>query len=348
MYSIPAPYGIDLRRRLYSTAERFHVIEPDMLDIPSKPPLPTIDPLTMILQGLRLDGIEYDRSFLRSPWAFSFPSQPEAYFHFVGDGACWLQCFAGEWIELTAGDAVLLPRGGAHFLASDPGRTQDSVPLWKSSPTWASEIFRPAVDVEGTLLFFGTMRFNLDSLHPLLRIMPMVMRAKELMRSDHATLHLLDAMASEIASNRIGACGIVSRLADVLTAQIIRSWVEDGSTDTTGWISAARHPGIGPVLAAIHAEPERDWSVASLAKLMGASRSSFASKFAEIVGETPARYLVQTRMHQARQWIIQDEERISVIAQRLGYDSEASFSRTFKRVIGMPPSHVRTSKPAGH
>jgi AraC-like DNA-binding protein len=185
------------------------------------------------------------------------------------------------------------------------------------------------------------MRFNLDRLHPLLRMMPDVLRAKDLMKSEPATQHLLDAMTSEIALNRVGACGIVARLADVLAAQAIRSWVEHGSSDASGWIAAVRHPDIGRVLAAIHAEPEQNWSVERLADLMGASRSSFATKFAAIVGETPARYLAQVRMYQARQWIGRDGARISAVAQRLGYESEASFSRSFKRIIGAPPSHYR-------
>jgi AraC-like DNA-binding protein len=107
-----------------------------------------------------------------------------------------------------------------------------------------------------------------------------------------------------------------------------------------------RHREIGRVLAAIHASPEQNWSVESLAEVMGASRSSFASKFTAIVGETPARYLAQVRMHQARLWIARDGARISDVAQRLGFDSDASFSRSFKRILGVPPSHYRIRTPA--
>ena len=136
-------------------------------------------------------------------------------------------------------------------------------------------------------------------------------------------------------------------MADVLAAQIIRSWVEHGCGDASGWIAAVRHPDIGRVLAAIHAAPEADWSVDSLADLMGASRSSFAAKFAAIVGETPARYIAQVRMHQARRWLLRDGARISTVAQRLGYESEASFSRSFKRILGVPPSHYRSRSARG-
>ncbi len=319
----------------------------DMLDLSSKPGVPpVVDPLTLMLQGLRLDGIEYGRSFLEAPWAFAFPAQADAYFHFVGEEACWLLPPAGEWIELSVGDAVILPRGSAHAMASSPDAIARPFPLWQRDPNWETIVRHPDADATGSVLFNGTMRFNLDSLHPLLKMMPDVMRATALMRNEAATSHLLNAMASEIASNRVGACGIVARLADVLTAQIIRSWVEHDCGDAGGWIAAVRHPEIGRVLAALHAEPERDWSVATLARFMGASRSSFASKFAAIVGVPPARYLAEIRMHQARQWITRDRARISDVAERLGYESEASFSRAFKRIIGSPPSQFRRSAAA--
>ena len=89
----------------------------------------------------------------------------------------------------------------------------------------------------------------------------------------------------------------------MLAASIIRSWVERGCGDATGWIAAVRDRDIGRVLAAIHLEPQRDWTVEALARMMGASRSGFAERFATIVGETPLKYVTQVRMHQARQWL---------------------------------------------
>jgi AraC-like DNA-binding protein len=98
---------------------------------------------------------------------------------------------------------------------------------------------------------------------------------------------------------------------------------------------------VSHVLAAIHREPERDWSVPRLAEVMGASRSSFIDKFSNAVGETPAQYVARVKMCQARHWIAHEGMRVAVVANRLGYDSEASFSRAFKRVIGHPPRAAR-------
>ncbi|QKJ87823.1 AraC family transcriptional regulator [Paramixta manurensis] len=314
-----------------------------MLDNSSKNPRDEhSDPLTNMLQGLRLDGVEYGRFNLGGEWAFSFAPAREACFIFVAEKGCWLQTPDGEWQPLSAGDAVLLPQGSAHALASHPEASPLPFPRWQCMSLSGNVFdFSATANQENCRLFYGTMRFNIDGQHPLLRMMPALMRANELMKYEPAIIHLLEAMSSEVALNRAGACGIIARLADVLAAQIIRAWVEHGCGDATGWIAAVRNPEMGRVLAAIHAQPHHDWTLAELSALMGASRSSFASKFAAIVGETPARYVAQVRMHLARRWIVEDAERISEVAQRLGYDSEASFSRAFKRVIGMAPSHFR-------
>ncbi|WP_117191299.1 AraC family transcriptional regulator [Rhizobium terrae] len=313
-----------------------------MLDRSSKElPLNSNDPLTEMLRGLRLDGVEYGRCRLAEPWATLFPAEEAARFHFISCGACWLQAPSGEWLELKPGDAVLLPRGDRHVLASTPG-----VPPTPFDRFRRKEVCSGIYDVQcadiggGTLAFTASMQFNIDKLHPLLQLMPDAMLTSDLAKSDPAIPHLLDAMAREVEMDRVGAGGIVARLADVLTATLIRTWVEHGCGDTTGWIAAVRSPDVGRVLAAIHLQPDRDWSVAALARLMGASRSGFAERFLKVVGETPARYVARVRMHQARLWL-KDGERVAIVAERLGYDAEASFSRAFKRIIGAPPSQFR-------
>ena len=330
----------------------FHARNAIMLDRSSKLPI-TGDPLTDILRGLRLDGVEYGRSEMKEPWGVEFPAQEAARFHFIGRKGCWLLRPCGEWVQLNAGDAVLLPRGDVHVLASEPGV--------KTSPITGYTVAELCKDVycmsddgdvregcqPGTLLFSGSMYFNLDRLHPLLGMMPDVMLTHGLEAYDPAIPHLLEAMAREVTMERVGSGGILARLADVLAATIIRSWVERGCGATSGWIAAVRDRDIGRVLAAIHLEPNREWTVEALAKMMGASRSGFAERFATIVGETPLKYVTQVRMHQARQWLVRDRLKISVVASRLGYESEAAFSRAFKRVVGSPPSHFRADEHPG-
>jgi AraC-like DNA-binding protein len=332
-----------------------------MLDLSSRP-LPTfatqgrtlaegaaqLDPLTQVLLGLRLDGVEYGRCLLRTPWAVAFKETPHARFHFVARGGCWLRTRTTDWMRLDPGSAVLLPRGSFHILASSPDVPAIDIDRL-SRRAVAEGIYvvdgqrQGPADGEDDVMFCGEMRFNLDPLHPLVAMMPDAMRADALAQRDPTVPALLEAMEREVSLDRIGACGILARLADVLAASIIRAWVECGCSDSTGWIAAVRCPKLGKVVAAIHADPARNWTVPLLADLMGASRSSFAQAFTRTMGETPARYVAKMKMFQARRWIAHDGMRVAVAADRLGYDSEASFSRAFKRVIGHPPSAARAT-----
>ncbi|MCJ8150880.1 MULTISPECIES: AraC family transcriptional regulator [Shinella] len=300
------------------------------------------DALSEILRGLRLDGVEYGRCQPSAPWATEYPAQESARFHFLAAGSAYLQTPEGEWMELAAGDAILLPKGDAHVLASKPG-----VPPVLVHDLPKRQLCDGIVDLQcpcsdkNNLLFFAVMRFNVDRQHPLLQLMPSVMRTSDLSSNEPSIPPLLDAMMREVEMNRVGSGGILARLADVLTATIIRTWVEHGCGTATGWLAAVRNPEIGRVLAAIHLEPARGWTIAELAKIMGASRSGFAQRFVDVVGETPARYIASMRMHQAHQWL-KEGQRVASVANRLGYDSEASFSRAFRKMMGAPPSHYRS------
>lgn len=302
------------------------------------------DPLTEMLRGLRLDGVEYGRCQPSAPWGTAYPAQAEARFHFLAAGSAYLQAPNGEWTEMRPGDAVLLPRGDTHVLASEPGISPIPLDQLPRKPLCDGivDLQCPCTD-SNNLIFFAVMRFNVDKRHPLLNLMPDVMRTSDLAKSEPTIPPLLDAMMREVEMNRVGAGGILSRLADVLTATIIRTWVEHGCGDASGWLAAVRNPEVGRVLAAIHLDPAHDWSVKELARHMGASRSGFAQRFVSVVGETPARYVARMRMHQAHEWL-REGQRVAAVAERLGYDSEASFSRAFKRVIGASPSHFREKR----
>jgi AraC-like DNA-binding protein len=320
----------------------------ELLDTSARGP----DALTQILLNLRLDGVEYGRCRLRAPWAVAFAAQPTARFHFVAHGDCWLRTGDGPWVQLRQGDAVLLPRGTAHVLASSTDvPAVDIATLPRVSVADAIYLVggEPGAADDAThTLFCAGLRFNLDARHPLLAMMPAAIRAGELARRDPTVPALLEAMEREVASDRIGACGILARMADVLAATTIRAWVECVCSDTTGWIAALRCPVAGKALAAIHADPSREWSVPALARLAGSSRSVFAMAFKNAVGETPARYIARLRMFQASEWIADQGMRVSVAADRLGYESEASFSRAYKRIMGQPPSAARAQRPQPH
>lgn len=327
----------------------FHARKPAMHDNSSKPSDRHYgDPLSDILRGLRLDGAHYGRCELNAPWGFHIAAQPDARFHFIGFGSAWLGV-NNEWRKLGCGDAVLLPRGTEHVLASDPAAPTKPMRDFNVKPL-CEQMVDVRCDGSGarTLLFCAGMRFNIDAMHPLLAMMPEVMHAHDLNKNEPMVRQLLDAMVDEVRMERVGSGGMLARMADVLAVSLVRFWVEQGCGTSRGWVAAVRDPQIGRALAAVHLEPGKDWSVEQLAKLAGVSRSGFAQRFAEIVGETPAHYVTQMRMHQARQWFSKEQLAIASVASRLGYDSEASFSRAFKRVVGMPPSHFRGAAGPGN
>ncbi|QND73353.1 AraC family transcriptional regulator [Tardiphaga robiniae] len=301
-------------------------------------------PLTEMLRGLKIEGVDYVRCRMTEPWGLVFPARPKAQFHFVAERGCWLRTLDNAWVRLEPGDAVLLPRGAEHALASSPDAFPAPVENCQFEPVCCGilDTCSGGSNGEETVLFGAGMTFNLDSQHPLLLMMPELMQMHELATDEPAIPHLLEAMTSELALDRVGAGGMLTRLADVVAAALIRNWVEKGC-GSDGWVAAARDPGIGRVLAAIHRDPTRDWTVEALADVMHASRSAFALRFANVVGQTPARYVAQLRMREAKQWLVRDRLKIAVVARRLGYESEAAFSRAFKRIIGAPPSHFRAT-----
>ena len=325
------------------TSWSFHARKPAMLDHSSR--AVATHPLTEMLRGLKIEGVDYVRCRMTEPWGLVFPARPKAQFHFVAERGCWLRTLDGEWVRLEPGDAVLLPRGAEHALASSPDAFPAPVENCQFEPVCCGILDTCSGggrNGEETVLFGAGMTFNLDSQHPLLLMMPELMQMHELATDEPAIPHLLEAMTSELALDRVGAGGMLTRLADVVAASLIRNWVEKGC-GSAGWVAAARDPGIGRVLAAIHRDPTRDWTVEALANVMHASRSAFALRFANVVGQTPARYVAQLRMQEAKQWLVRDRLKIAVVARRLGYESEAAFSRAFKRIIGAPPSHFRAT-----
>ncbi len=212
----------------------------------------------------------------------------------------------------------MLPRGAEHALASAPDAVASLLNNCQSDPVCCGIVdTQGGGDGEETLLFGASMNFNLDSQHPLLQMMPEMMQMHALATDEPGIPPLLAAMTCELALDRVGAGGMLTRLADVVAAALIRNWVEKGC-GSAGWVAAARDPDIGRVLAAIHRDPAKDWSVDALAGVMRASRSSFALRFATTVGETPARYVSQLRMQQAKQWLVRDRLKIAVVAQTAG------------------------------
>jgi len=192
-----------------------------------------------------------------------------------------------------------------------------------------------------TLLACCSVTFEEPALHPLLELMPAALFVRGAATDDATLPVLLDTMASEVLAQRVGAATMMTRLADVVITRVVRAWVEAQGEETTGWLVGIRDPKVGRALAAIHRRPGHRWSVEALADIAKTSRSIFSERFTSVVGVPPAKYLARWRMHLASVWLRNDRFTVAEVAARLGYESEAAFSRAFKRLSGVPPSSLR-------
>lgn len=296
-----------------------------------------------LLLGMRLVGVQYKRIEVAAPFGLGFGHLPgRAQFHFVGRGPVYLRSASGALHRLETGDAALLPQGGPHSLRSSPDIPCTDISTFESVDLCATVCSVRPADCHGdALVFTGCMEFDLGGMQMLVASMPEVMLVGTLLSRSPELRTMLDAMEQEAQARRAGSAGILARLADVVSAFIVRGWVECGCGDATGWVQALRDPRLGKVILALHREPGRPWTVADLAAEMGTSRSVFAERFLAVTGMTPLRYLTELRMRLAAQWIGRDREPIESVAYRLGYGSLAAFSRAFKRTMGRPPGAMR-------
>ncbi|TEA77253.1 AraC family transcriptional regulator [Allopusillimonas ginsengisoli] len=312
---------------------------------------PSYDLASELLLGMRLVGVKYRRIDMTPPFGLAFSQAAgRAQFHFIGRGPVLLRTATGKQFELGTGDALLLPQGVAHELLSGPHATSRNIDVFATTdlcPTVCAispNARQTNVAEDGALIFSGCMEFDLGGMQLLVASMPEVMLVSTLLDRNPEIRPMLEAMEHEALARRAGFAGILSRLADVVSAFIVRGWVECGCGDATGWVQALRDPRLSKVFLALHREPGRNWTVAELAAEMGSSRSVFAERFLAVTGMTPVRYLTELRMRLAMQWISRDQENIEVVAYRLGYGSLAAFSRAFKRVLGYPPGELRKAQ----
>jgi AraC-like DNA-binding protein len=150
--------------------------------------------------------------------------------------------------------------------------------------------------------------------------------------------------AAEARELRPGGEAVITRLADILVIQVIRSWMQTDPAAQTGWLGALRDPHIGRAITLIHRDPARAWTVASLADELAMSRSAFAARFTALVGEPAMTYVARWRMQVATSALREERTTVGELADRLGYQSEAAFSRAFKRIIGVSPGTVRRDR----
>jgi AraC-like DNA-binding protein len=303
-----------------------------------------MDALTEILQDLRLSGSSYCRTELRSPWGLEIPARDSASFHFVVNGFAWLRLLAGgEPIRLDEGDLVLLPHGRGHFLGDAPHSPAVRIDTLRHRKIGQSgSLLRHGGSGPKAMIICGGVKFEDPVYHPLLELIPeMLLIRGHGGQSEKWVQNTLEMMTLEATTPRPGTPTVITHLADILVIQAVRDWLERSPATDAGWISAVRDPQVGRAIALIHRRPERPWSVASLAAEAHLSRSVFSERFTRLVGMSPMRYVTRWRMRLADTLIREQRLALSEVAGRVGYGSEAAFSRAYKREAGVSPGATR-------
>ena len=306
------------------------------------------DPLGEALHVFRLSGTFYSRCEFTSPWAVALPPRRGSLMlYIVMSGECWLERPGAEPGILRPGDLALVHADEGHQLTSGHG-----VPAvqFRDLPhelqTERYEVVRMGGGGEMTTLLCGAVRFDHPAAHHLVTQFPKTVSIEATgspeMEWIQSTIRFI---ATEAGSLRPGVETVITRLADSLVIQAIRTWIEREPDALPGWLGALREERIGRAIMLVHREPARGWSVATLAAEVAMSRSAFAARFTDLVGESPMQYVTRWRM-QTAMTLLADDDRVTVseVADRLGYRSEAAFSRAFKRFTGVSPGTNRRAE----
>jgi AraC-like DNA-binding protein len=294
-----------------------------------------MDDLSAVLDAVRMRGQMYCRLEARAPWAMSAPPSRVATFHGVVSGDAVLQVPGEPPVPLAAGDLVVLCHGAGHAISDAEHRT--AVPFRDVMATaQGSWLVRCGGHGARTVIVCGAFSAEHDG-PPLLQLMPTVLQ----LRGNARVLALLTLLGEEGRAPSPGRDAAVSRLTEALFVEVAREW-STRTQDTNGAaIAALADARIARVLASIHKEPARTWTVAALARLGGMSRSGFALTFADRVGATPLAYVAQWRLYTAKVMLRESSHGLAQIAERTGYESEASLSKAFKRRFGLAPGAWR-------
>jgi AraC-like DNA-binding protein len=303
----------------------------------------TPDPVSDVLRSVRIRSTVLCRSVLSGPWGFGIIAHGNPVFHVITVGSCWLEV-DGEpgQMKLAAGDLVLLPTGRRHWLRDTPDAPARELEDVLTDHRLDERLrLRYGGNGAKTSMLCGWFALEGGTAPPMLGMLPgrLVISGSggQPARSLSPTLALLSA---EAESDDPGAVEVLARLADAMLAQALRSSVSD-VLSWQGNGAAARDRSIAEALAQIHRRPEYPWTVEQLAAHVALSRSAFSERFRERVGESPKRYLTRTRLAHAGALLQSGDASLAEIAQRVGYASEFSFAKAFKRAFGVAPGAYR-------
>jgi AraC-like DNA-binding protein len=314
------------------------------------------DVLSDVLRSVRLTGAVYFDFELSSPWVAEAPPSREIAsivmpgaqrvieYHLVARGACWGHVVGEPPVRLSEGDLILFPQGDAHVLSSAPGlRATPDLSMFVRPTTPLPLVYeRGGGGPERTRIVCCFLGCDERPFNPLLTALPRTIHLSEAGR-DAASgwlATMLTIAVRESGSARAGRDNILSRMSELMFVEAVRRYIEMLPATHTGWLAGLRDPVVGQALAALHGEPATPWTVESLARVVAVSRSVLADRFTEIVGQPPMQYLALWRMQLASRRLLEGDL-VAEVAVAVGYESEAAFSRAFKKLVGEAPASWR-------
>jgi AraC-like DNA-binding protein len=314
-----------------------------------------MDALSDVLRAAQLSGGVFLHAEFAEPWClldrleadqcgpFLHPVHHLIHYHFVVEGSMRFQIEGQPEKRVHAGEVVLLPHNHSHLLGSDL-----SLP-----PAPGGEIIQPPVDGglatiqfggEGkrTRLICGYLGSEGVDENPVLGALPpfilMTLEGNSAADWIRSTFHYA---AHEVAAGRPGSETVLAKLSELLFVEAVRGYLEEIPDEQTGWLAGLKDPYVSQVLALLHGDCARSWTVEDLGREVGLSRSALADRFTRIIGSAPIQYLSQWRMQIASQRLRTTHLSLAQIGEQTGYDSEAAFSRAFKKTYGTPPATWR-------
>lgn len=323
-----------IRRACYLYVQKYHIPERKI----------RLDAFASVLSSLHLHSTIYCQAEIAcDDWALRFAALPVAVFHVVLVGECWFESSDMTTRQrLCAGDMLLLPGGEGHHIVPKPGITpRYAIRLDRDVPH-GRRLLRYGDDEQELVLICGSFDFAVLPHHPLLQSLPaQVVIAGDNGRPAGHLATLFQLIAQEAQAAQLGSDLLLTRLADAVFVEMMRSWLTQHANPPPGWLNACRDPLVGKALHLIHQQPEYAWTVAELAQMVALSRSSFAARFTELVGEPPMQYLTAWRMQLAAYWLRDPYRPVQQVALGIGYETLPAFSKAFKRYAGMSPLAYR-------
>jgi AraC-like DNA-binding protein len=313
-----------------------------------------MDPLSDLLRVVRLDGAYFFAVEAAEPWSVETAPARELSprilpaaehlisYHILTDGRCYGGVRGEEQTELLAGDVLVFPHGDAHVMSSAKGLRPGPKVNSAAPARYPETVVLGDEGPRGASFVCGFLGCDRRPFNPLLAALPRRMHVRGMSGAWVGSFTRQVTDESRLA--RPGGNTVLTRLAELMFIEVLRRYLDDLPPEQTGWLAGLRDDVVARVLALLHGRPAHPWTLPELAKEAASSRSNVARRFTDLVGEAPMQYLTQWRMQVAANLLIQSGAKVAAIGAEVGYDSEAAFSRAFKRATGLAPGAWREAR----